>query len=463
MLHSGVTDAFVQQSCSSAFRISLRTTIACNTQFMVPIDYDYIDVPGDDEDVNNNKQEQEEEDEDDEDENVYQSLARSEFETASESTIDWGGALGKLRERMGDIGGKPSKALFRSMLAEGTPNEAILKFVQDAKPDVVSAMSGAVSSLLGGLSNPAIGVETIVKADEAKLGSLCFQLQMTGYMFRNAEYVIALKDLMKLHGDENQYKEAFDKLDRDGSGYIDAAEIHALLQTVYDDSVPPFEVDAFLKFFDSNRDGKISWDEFKRGLDTNARRQLNSFSNSMEQLVLEAANNGEHDDELDDDNDDDEYDNVGEISGMIEVELEDGKVIQVEAKDYIQGLKEQAKALRQALRQEVGESAAPSLAGAGPPPTSTGIGQYIASLGEGNLQKLTEGISPQVVEAMKLLIEYVLDQGQTTKKSKRQRKPNEEMEIAGSALQQLALWQLVLGYRLREQEATGNWKRLLDQ
>jgi EF-hand domain pair/Protein of unknown function (DUF760) len=282
-------------------------------------------------------------------------------------------------------------------------------------------------------------------------------------MFRNAEYVIALKDLMKLHGDENQYKEAFDKLDRDGSGYIDAAEIHALLQTVYDDSVPPFEVDAFLKFFDSNRDGKISWDEFKRGLDTNARRQLNSFSNSMEQLVLEAANSGEDDDELEDDNDEDEYDNVGEISGMIEVELEDGKVIQVEAKDYIQGLKEQAKALRQALRQEVGESAVPPLAGAGPPPTSTGIGQYIASLGEGNLQKLTEGISPQVVEAMKLLIEYVLDQGQTSKQSKRQRKPNEEMEIAGSALQQLALWQLVLGYRLREQEATGNWKRLLDQ
>jgi hypothetical protein len=35
------------------------------------------------------------------------------------------------------------------------------------------------------------------------------------------------------------------------------------------------------------------------------------------------------------------------------------------------------------------------------------------------------------------------------------------MEIPGSALQQLALWQLVLGYRLREEEASGDYKKLL--
>ena len=37
-----------------------------------------------------------------------------------------------------------------------------------------------------------------------------------------------------------------------------------------------------------------------------------------------------------------------------------------------------------------------------------------------------------------------------------------EMELPGSALQQLALWQLVIGYRLRETEATGEWKKMLD-
>lgn len=99
------------------------------------------------------------------------------------TTIDWGGALGKLRQRMEDVEtGKsqnPSQVLFRLMSSQ-TPNQAIGSFVSSANPDVVQAMSGAVSALLGGLSNPAMGIETIVKASGEKIGSLCFQLQMTG-------------------------------------------------------------------------------------------------------------------------------------------------------------------------------------------------------------------------------------------------------------------------------------------
>jgi len=37
------------------------------------------------------------------------------------------------------------------------------------------------------------------------------------------------------------------------------------------------------------------------------------------------------------------------------------------------------------------------------------------------------------------------------------------MEIPGAALQQLALWQLVVGYKLREAEATGDYKKMLEQ
>jgi hypothetical protein len=534
---------------------------------MSPIDEDYIDIQGKDDDDEQDEKEEEDDDDDNEDDeedtSTYSKLASSEFEgdgTMDSTKVDWGGALGKLRERMGDVndptlnaqGGKarPSNALFRTMLAEGTPNQAILKFVQEAKPDVVSAMSGAVGSLLGGLSNPAMGVETIIKADGEKLGNLCFQLQMTGYMFRNAEYVLALKDLMNLevNAELEQYKQAFDELDQDGSGYIDKAEIQALLQSVYDENadddddnendndenedgtadndndnnnkVPPYEVEAFLRFFDMNHDGKISWEEFKKGFDTNARKRWDTFSTSMEQMALEGSNkaNGNDNNNDDNDNDEDEKDyeelehaleNAASISGIIQVELENGKIIDVEAKDYIQGLKEEAKALRQALLEEAGsltsnsntQSGSPLPGGAMSSPATTppaqndgtngspngspntsgagSIGQYIATLGEKNIKKLTDGISPEVVDAMKLLINYVLDQGHTkgemngkrstdasgSKNNKKQQKrnPKDEMEIAGSALQQLALWQLVLGYRLREQEATGSWKRLLDQ
>ena len=74
-----------------------------------------------------------------------------------------------------------SKALFR-LITMSTPSEAITKFVSTTNPEVVTAMSAAVSSLLGGLASGPLGsgVETIVKANGEKLGSLCFQLQMTG-------------------------------------------------------------------------------------------------------------------------------------------------------------------------------------------------------------------------------------------------------------------------------------------
>ena len=167
-----------------------------------------IDSGGDDED-----EEDDEDDEDEEEEDPYTKIAGSEFmedevknkaalSTMSASSIDWGGALGKLRQRVEDIdSGKsqdPSTALFRLMSAE-TPNQLIGKFVSTADPKVVKACSDAVNSLLGGLSSPNMGVETIVKTSGEKIGSLCFQLMMTGYLFRNCEYILALKEMMKIH------------------------------------------------------------------------------------------------------------------------------------------------------------------------------------------------------------------------------------------------------------------------
>lgn len=105
------------------------------------------------------------------------------FSNDISTSLDWGGALGKLRQRFDDIeqgkSGNPSQALFRLMSAQ-SPNQAIGSFINSASPQVVQAMSSAVSSLLGGLSSPTSGIETIVKATGSKIGTLCFQLQMTG-------------------------------------------------------------------------------------------------------------------------------------------------------------------------------------------------------------------------------------------------------------------------------------------
>ena len=133
----------------------------------------------------------------------YVGLASSEFGEESSSTLattneplvtdlDWGGALGSLRARMEDMesgaSGDPSQALFRMMSAP-SPNQIIANFVSSADPQVVQAMSGAVTSLLGGLSSPNMGVDVQVRASGEKIGSLCFQLQMTGMQRSVAENV----------------------------------------------------------------------------------------------------------------------------------------------------------------------------------------------------------------------------------------------------------------------------------
>ena len=241
-------------------------------------------VISNDDDDDGDQEPDEDEEEDPDEPDPYRDAASSEFgddqDSSSSSmvlgglsttTVDWGGALGRLRERVQDVESgdsqNPSKVLFRLMSSQ-SPNQAIGSFVSRANPQVVQAMSRAVSSLLGGLSNPMSGVEMIVQASGEKVATLCFQLQMTGYMFRNAEYVLALKEIMDLDGAATlqDYQMAFDKLDEDGSGYIEASEVQSLLNDVYDGEVPAFEVENFIKFFDENGDGRVSWEEFKRGL-----------------------------------------------------------------------------------------------------------------------------------------------------------------------------------------------------
>lgn len=438
-----------------------------------------------------------EEDDEDDEQDLYETFASSEFidsNTGDEITqtssptasidgnsLDWGGEYDTLRTRFDDAksgNNGPSRALFRLMTTQ-TPNESIMSFISDASPQVVQAMSGAVSSLLGGLSNPGTGVETIVKANGEKLGSLCFQLQMTGYMFRNAEYVLAIRDLMNIAGSATlaEYKRAFDKLDKDGSGYIESLEIEALLSDVYaDGDTPAFEIDTFLQFFDSNNDGKISWEEFERGLGVVAASKAKSRNdNSNNSKALPASLLGENDEDDDDDDDDDYLDDAFDqpnVSGTVKIEMKNGKIIEVEAKEYIDELKKEAEALKAALSREKGivggqqqqqqQQNPMSMPGSEMGDLSSdGIASYIASL-KGDIQSLTKGISPDVVDAMKMLVDFVLDGGPSGRGKGRENDAELEMEVPGSALQQLALWQLVLGYKLREAEATGEYRKMLE-
>ena len=66
---------------------------------------------------------------------------------------------------------------------------------------------------------------------------------------------------------EEEYAAAFHKLDKDGSGYITPDEVEELLYQTY--GFPPMEeeVDLFMREFDLNQDGKVSWDEFIKSME----------------------------------------------------------------------------------------------------------------------------------------------------------------------------------------------------
>lgn len=209
------------------------------------------------------------------------------------------------------------------------------------------------------------------------------QLQMTGYMLRNAEYVMTLRKLLQLKTrSPDELREAFDRLDLDKSGYIETAEVEELLRGVYEDGVPPLEVAAFVKLFDADGDGKIAWEEFAAALgalDTpNPALPLLSSSTSADTVPSP------------------------QLSGNVTVQLDDGTEVEMDANAYMNQLKEEALALRTELNQFEQQQQQQQLA------LSNSISAYVSSLPEAQLKVLTSGISDDVVTAMRQLVTYIL-------------------------------------------------------
>jgi hypothetical protein len=66
----------------------------------------------------------------------------------------------------------------------------------------------AITSLLGSL--PPLEFDARMTTTGDKLSALMLQLQMTGYMLRNAEYVMSLRRLLQLKTrSAAEYREAF--------------------------------------------------------------------------------------------------------------------------------------------------------------------------------------------------------------------------------------------------------------
>ena len=72
---------------------------------------------------------------------------------------------------------------------------------------------------------------------------------------------------------DEEFEAAFEKVDRDGSGFITPNEVEELLYETYGYPALEEEIQMFMEDFDSNHDGKVSREEFKAAL-TRMRGQL---------------------------------------------------------------------------------------------------------------------------------------------------------------------------------------------
>lgn len=79
---------------------------------------------------------------------------------------------------------------------------------------------------------------------------------------------------------DGEFEAAFARVDRDNSGFITPDEFRELLTITYHGPPPESEVDRLMEAFDTNRDGKVSMEEFvttikrlKAELEEKARRR----------------------------------------------------------------------------------------------------------------------------------------------------------------------------------------------
>ena len=379
----------------------------------------------------------------------------------------------KIQEQGGAVA-TPAQKLFE-LATEKPPQLVLREFFMTAPEEVSAAMRDAVVSLLGTL--PPMQFDAQISSTADKLAAMMLQLQMTGYMLRNAEYVTTLRRLLNLQEHtQDDLKEAFDKLDLDGSGYIETAEVEELLTGLYGGKAPPdFEVKSFITFFDANKDGRVScaarnsrrairgaqfaaqfaaqfsaqfstprpaqfadapaatrrsFEEFVAALGPAAERRPGVLG-----ALAAAADDGA----------------IGpELSGQVTVEMDDGSTVEMDAAEYMAELKQEAQALRAELAKMENVDAG------GEPGSS--LTAYVSGLPKPQLQALTSGITEDVVGAMQMLVRYILT-GSDGKQ--RQLDDTSPLTIEQEKLQQLCLYQLVLGYRLREAEAKGEAQKLI--
>ncbi|CAM9437028.1 unnamed protein product [Ectocarpus sp. 8 AP-2014] len=244
--------------------------------------------------------------------------------------------------------------------------------MKTSSPKVQEAVRTTVLGLLGSLPRHAFETTAIATGDA--LANLMFQLQMTGYMFKNAEYRLSLQSSMRasaalppgksIVGEEEEDESLSTsrvEMDDDGNLIIARPKISGKIKLTYDENK-----------------------ETERAMEVDADAYMAELRGQVEQLESQLL--------------------------MVQTQKEE------------------------AVQQD--------------------LLVYIKSMPEHQLQGLTAGVSPDVLESMRLLVETVMggmgDREILSKTLTQQ---------TGSGMAQLCMWQLVVGFNLREMEAREDMRK----
>jgi len=327
---------------------------------------------------------------------------------------------------------------YLSIVSNLPPSDLISTFTSTASPRVQDAVRTTVLGLIGGL--PSQKFETKTVATGERLASLMFQLQMTGYMFKNAEYRLSLSSSLGSLGSGVGGRRMLPS----GDGQDD--EDKALVR----------EGRGTLK-------GKIKVRYGGAATVTSSDNNDNTNSTGNSQVETEVDKKA---------GDDQEEETTSSTPGM-EVEV-DAQAYMSELRGEVRRLREELDATKLAKEEEIRKD----------------LLMYIRTLPQQEMQQLTGTMSPDVLEAMKGLVTAVLagigdndekneDNGSSKKEgslgdttiasgkegggvgedgggnnsaTNNKIGPNTVTEQSGEALAQLCMWQLVVGFNLRELE-----------
>ena len=288
---------------------------------------------------------------------------------------------------------------YLQVVSKLSPSDLISKFTSTAHPRVQDAVRSTVLGLIGTLPKMAFETTTITTGE--RLASLMFQLQLTGYMLKNADYRLSLSQSLGGMATTNSN-----------------GQTQYLLEGDLDGDVDDYEYD------EDDEEGRLSEGKVRGKIKITYGKPNDEGTTSSK---------------TEEDSDTKDGDDSDNSTPSMEIEV-DAAAYMAELRSEVAKLREDLVTTRKEKEDEVRKD----------------LLLYIRTLPQKELKSLTSTLSDDVLNAMKGLVNVVMagiGEGQIG--------PDTVTEQSGEAMAQLCMWQLVVGYNLRELEVREEMKNAL--